>query len=67
MVMDSTAIMQAFAACPSPDCLREVINKPFGTRVQVYSAIKSFLEDHQSKVCFWTTGAMPAISLIEFM
>ena len=30
------------AACPSPDCLREVINKHFGTRVKVYSAIKSF-------------------------
>ena len=53
--MDGTAIMQAFAACPVPDCLREVINKHFGTRVKLYSAIKSFLEDHQSKVCFWST------------
>ena len=38
--MDGTATMQA--ACPSPDCLREVINKHFGTRVKVYSAVKSF-------------------------
>ena len=53
--MDSIAIMQAFPACPGPDCLREVINKPYGTRVKLCSAIKSFLEDHQSKVCFWST------------
>jgi hypothetical protein len=42
--MNGTAIIQAFATCPGPDCLKEVIDKPYGTRVKVYTAIKTFLE-----------------------
>jgi hypothetical protein len=42
--MDGTAILQAFAACPGPDCLNSVITHAFGARVKVYTAIKTFLE-----------------------
>lgn len=42
--MDGAAIIQTFGTCPGPDCLKEVIDKPYGTRVKVYTAIKSFLE-----------------------
>ncbi len=49
--MDGEAILQAFAACPGPDCLKEVISKPFGTRVKVYTAIRSVLAKYnQGKV-----------------
>ena len=42
--MDGTALMQTFATCPGPDCLKEVIDKPYGSRVKVYTAIKTYLE-----------------------
>jgi len=49
--MDGEAVMQAFAVCPGPDCLKEVISKPFGTRVKVYTAIKTFLaKNNQARV-----------------
>lgn len=41
--MDGTAIMQTFATCPGPDCLRDIISK-FGVRMKVYAAIKTQLE-----------------------
>lgn len=41
--MDGAALVQAFASCSGPDCLKSVISK-FGIRVKVYTAIKSRLE-----------------------
>lgn len=55
--MDGTAVMQAFATCPGPDCLKEVIDRPYGTRVKVYTAIKAFLEkDNKLRVCLFVTS-----------
>lgn len=46
--MDGTAIVQAFATCSGPDCLKEVLGK-YGIRVKVYTAIKVFLEKSMRK------------------
>lgn len=55
--MDGIAIVQAFATCPGPDCLKEVIDKPYGTRVKVYTAIKSFLEkEDRLRVCLFVAS-----------
>ena len=49
--MDGTAIIQAFGSCPGPDCLKEVIPKPYGVRLRVYTAIKIRLErENKEKV-----------------
>lgn len=41
--MDGMAIIQTFGSISGPDCLRDVLHK-FGTRVKVYTAIKSYLD-----------------------
>ena len=40
--MDGDTIVQCFAAGSGAHCLKDVVGK-FGTRIKVYSAIKSFL------------------------
>ena len=42
--MDGTAIIQAYGSSPGPDCLKEVIPKPYDVRLKVYTAIKTCLE-----------------------
>lgn len=42
--MDGNAILQAFATCSGPDCLRDVVKK-FGYRVKVYNFIKSAISN----------------------
>jgi len=37
--MDGEAIVEAFATCSGPDCLKDVISK-YGQRVKVYHSIK---------------------------
>ena len=41
--MDGEAISVAFAACPGPDCLRDVLPK-LGQRLKVYKELKACLE-----------------------
>ena len=47
--MDGTAIIQAFASCPGPDCLVSVITHAFGARVKVYTAIKAALKSDMER------------------
>ncbi len=52
--MDGTAIVQAFGSCPGPDCIKEVVPKPFGMRLKVYTAIKTRLEkENKEKVNYY--------------
>ena len=45
--MDGEATVAAFATCPGPDCLKEVVPK-YGSRVKVYNATLN--ESYQQKV-----------------
>ena len=47
--MDGAAIVQTFATCSGPDCLKSVISK-FGFRVKVYTAIKAQLDSEVAKL-----------------
>lgn len=48
--MDGEATVAAFATCPGPDCIKEVVPK-YGYRVKVYNAIRSALnENYEQKV-----------------
>ena len=48
--MDGEATVAAFATCPGPDCIKEVVPK-YGYRVKVYNAIRAALnENYQQRV-----------------
>ena len=47
--MDGEAIVEAFATCSGPDCLKDVISK-YGQRVKVYNAIKVRLGESYQQV-----------------
>ena len=48
--MDGEATVGAFATCPGPDCLKDVVLK-YGLRVKVYNAIRAAInEKYQQKV-----------------
>ena len=50
--MDGEAILAAFAVCPGPDCLKEVLVK-VGTRLKVYNALKVLCEQSQVSFIFF--------------
>jgi hypothetical protein len=53
--MDGEAIIAALASCPGSECLKDVLPKPYGTRLKVYNALKTFCEQSQvinHKVCY---------------
>ena len=45
--MDGEAIVAALASCPGSECLKDVLPKPYGTRLKVYNALKTFCEQSQ--------------------
>ena len=49
--MDGIALSTAFATCPGPDCLKDVVMK-CGPRLKVYNSLKTAIEaaDHVSQV-----------------
>ena len=48
--MDGEGTVGAFATCPGPDCLKDVVLK-YGSRVKVYNAIRAAInENYQQKV-----------------
>ena len=48
--MDGEAVVSAFAACPGPDCLKDIVPK-LGQRLKVYHCIRSSLSrEVQDKV-----------------
>lgn len=59
--MDGEATLAAFATCPGPDCLKDVIPK-YGTRVKVCNTLKAAINEEQkaSILEFW--GAFVAFS-----
>ena len=57
--MDGEAITVALGSCSGPDCLKEVIPK-VGTRLKVYSALKTLCEQSYDRyqVCVTRTVCM---------
>ena len=47
--MDGMAIVQTFATDSGPDCLKSILGT-LGSRIKVYSAIKSFLSKNLYEV-----------------
>lgn len=64
--MDGEATVAAFATCPGPDCIKEVVPK-YGYRVKVYNAIRAALNDNYQQKVLASVLACVAALLLSFL